>query len=63
MNQDQRRINLITGLAILGSLITGILSLIAALFPFLSGEYLSAGVFLIAAALAFGLLANATSRK
>lgn len=42
---------------------TGIVSLIAALFPFFIGEFLSAGIFMIAAALSFGSLALALMKK
>ncbi len=43
--------------------ITGFASLIMALFPFFNGDYLSAGIYLLAAALSFGLMANAVLRE
>ncbi len=42
-----------------GGSITGFVSLIMALFPFFNGDFLSAGIYLLAAALSFGLMANA----
>jgi len=33
------------------------------LFPFLNGDYFSAGIYLLAAALSFGLMANAVLRE
>ena len=46
-----------------GSGITGFASLIMSLFPFLNGDYFSAGIYLLAAALSFGLMANAVLRE
>jgi hypothetical protein len=62
MTNDRRRLDAIIGLAALGSAVTGVISLVVALFPFLSGEFLAAGVCLLAAALSFGLLAIAVLR-
>ncbi len=62
MTNDRRRLDSIIGLAALGSGVTGVVSLVAALFPLFSGEFLAAGVCLLAAALSFGLLANAVLR-
>lgn len=62
MTNDRRRLDSIIGLAALGSAVTGVVSLVAALFPLFSGEFLAAGVCLLAAALSFGLLANAVLR-
>lgn len=55
-------VDTIVGLAYIGALLVGVVSLIGALFPLLSQEYLAAGVFLVAAALAFGLVAIAATR-
>lgn len=52
----------LAGLAALGSVVSGILALFGALFPFFNGDYAAAGFMLIAAALAFGMLANAVFR-
>jgi hypothetical protein len=50
------------GLAALGGVVTGALGLVAALFPFFDGDFTATGLCLIAAALSFGLLANAVLR-
>ncbi len=64
MNDDPKitvlTIQLIT---LYGGGITGFASLIMAFFPFLNGEFLSAGIYLLAAALSFGLMANAVLRE
>lgn len=49
--------------ALYGGGITGFASLIMAFFPFFNGDYLSAGIYLLAAALSFGLMANAVLRE
>lgn len=43
--------------------ITGLASLILAFFPFVNGDFLSTGIYLLAAALSFGLMANAVFRE
>lgn len=53
----------IAGLAIIGTCIIGVTSLIAALFTFLSRDFAAVGICLLAAALSFGLLANAVLRE
>jgi hypothetical protein len=53
----------IIGLVTLGGAITGVAGLVAALVAFFSGEFVATGVCLIAAALSFGLLANALIRE
>lgn len=58
-NKTPRRL---AGLAALGSAASGIIALLGALFPLVNGDYAAAGMMLIAAALAFGLLANAVFR-
>ncbi|KCZ73088.1 hypothetical protein ANME2D_00147 [Candidatus Methanoperedens nitroreducens] len=50
-------------IALYGGGITGFASLIMALFPFFNGDFLSAGIYLLAAALSFGLMANAVLRE
>jgi hypothetical protein len=59
MSENRKKLDTIIGLAIVGSGVTGVASLIAALFPFFDRDFVAAGVCLIAAALSFGLLANA----
>jgi hypothetical protein len=57
--KSNRLTNTIVGLAATGAAATGVVSGIAALFPLFSGEFLAAGVLLIAASLSFGMLAIA----
>ena len=52
----------LVGLAALGCAITGVVSLVGALWPLVSANYVAASVCLAAAALAFGLLTNALLR-
>jgi len=52
----------LVGLAALGCAITGVVSLVGALWPLVSADYVAASVCLAAAALAFGLLTNALLR-
>lgn len=59
MSDERKKQDTLVGLAVLGSGITGVASLIVGLVSFFDGEFIAAGVCLIAAALAFGLLANA----
>jgi len=63
MNENHKMLNAMIGLATLGSSVTGIASFLAAMATFLSGEFMAAGACLAAAALSFGLLANAVLRK
>ena len=53
----------LVGLAPLGCAITGVVSLVGALWPLVSANYVAASVCLAAAALAFGLLVNALLRE
>ena len=59
MSDERKRQDTLIGLTIMGSGITGVASLIVALFPLFDGDFVAVGVCLIAAALAFGLLAHA----
>jgi len=59
MKIENRSANTIIGLAAVGSALVGLISFLAALWPFFSGDYLAAGVLLIASALSFGLLSIA----
>ena len=63
MNQSSEGLERVIGLALVGCSITGVASLVAALFPFFSGEFVGAGVCLLAAAVSLGLLANAVLRE
>jgi hypothetical protein len=51
--------NTIIGLASTGAAVIGLLSGVAALFPLFSGDFVAAGILLIASALSFGMLSIA----
>jgi hypothetical protein len=59
MNARNGWVNSLIGIAVIGAVITGIAGLLAALASVIGGDWLAAGACLIAAALAFGLLASA----
>jgi len=59
---QERQSNWLIGVATVGGIITGLGGLFAAFVAFISGQWQAAGVCLIAAALAFGTLANAALR-
>ncbi|HEY4218722.1 MAG TPA: hypothetical protein VGM67_16385 [Gemmatimonadaceae bacterium] len=61
--RSTRRTSWLIGFSTLGSVIAGVLALIAALFAFVSAEWEAAGVCLVAAGVAFGALANALLRE
>ena len=62
MDNEHKKFNTLIGLASVGSGITGVASLVYALFPLFDGNYSAVGLCLIAAAFSFGLLANALLR-
>jgi hypothetical protein len=62
VSEQRKKLDGIIGLVTIGSSITGVASFIAALFPLFGADYAAAGLCLIAAALSFGLLANAVLR-
>jgi len=62
MDEGRKVSNTIIGLAAVGGAFIGVVSFIAALFPFFEGDFTGAGLCLLAAALSFGLLANALYR-
>ncbi len=64
MNENQKITSLTIALAILyGGCITGIASLVVAAFAFFNYDFSGAGISLLAAALSFGLMANAVLRE
>lgn len=63
MDHNSDGLKRVIGLAMVGCGVTGVASLVAALFPFLSGEFVGAGLCLLAAAVSLGLLANAVLRE
>ena len=62
MSEDRKKLDIVIGLATVGSSVVGVASLIAAILALASGEYLAVGMCLTAAALSLGLLANAVLR-
>ncbi|MBN1317100.1 MAG: hypothetical protein JXA42_16580 [Anaerolineales bacterium] len=60
---NNKWMNWILGLFLVGGSLTGIVGFLAALIALLYGEISSAAACLIAAGLAFGLLANAVLRE
>jgi hypothetical protein len=62
VREEGRPLNMLIALAMLGSAITGTLALIAALWVLIQGEALAAGLCLLAAAVAYGLLAMSILR-
>ena len=62
MKQNRNRLDAVVGTALLGSSITGVVSFVAALFPFFGGDHVAVGLCLIAAAISFGLLSLAVLR-
>jgi hypothetical protein len=59
---EKRTSNSIAGMSAIGALLVGVVSFFGGLFPFINGDYASAGVIWIASAFSFGLLANAVFR-
>ena len=57
-----KRIDFLTSAACFGSVLTGILGIIAAIISVFSANFQAAGVSILGAGLAFGLLANALLR-
>ena len=56
-------LNTFIGIGAVGSALVGVLALILGLLAFFGGEFVGAGVLLIAAALGFGMLTNAVLGK
>ena len=63
MKQERRSLNMLIALAMLGSAITGTFALVAALWSLIVGEALASGLSLLAAAVAYGLLAVSIMRE
>ena len=59
MSGKSRATDSVVGVAVIGSVVTGVVSLLAALFPFFGADFAGAGILLVAAALSFGLLSLA----
>ena len=58
-----RRFSSIIGIALIFAMVTGIASLVVTVFAFFNADWLAAAIGLTAAALAFGLTANALLRR
>ena len=63
MENKNNKFDAILGIIIIAGLITGIGSLVAAFFAFFNYDWVGTGVCLGAAALSFGLIANAILRS
>ncbi len=62
MEKKSNKFEVILGIVVIAGMITGFVGLLAAVFAFFSADWAGVGVCLGAAALAFGLLANALLR-
>jgi hypothetical protein len=62
MKQTENRITVVVGLSVILGIITGLTSLLVTYFAFFGADWTGAGISLVAAALAFGLLSNALLR-
>jgi hypothetical protein len=62
VSENRRTLDAMIGLATVGSGVTGIASFILALLAFLNADFAAGGTLMLAAALSFGLLANAVLR-
>jgi uncharacterized membrane protein len=63
MDKKPNRFDFIVGIAVILGLITGCLGISLATFALFKAEWIGVGLSLLAAAFAFGLLANALLRK
>jgi hypothetical protein len=63
MKENRAVLSSLIGLVAIGSSLTGVLGLLGALITFFLGEYVATAGLTVAAALAFGLLANALFRE
>ena len=63
MSDSSEKRNFIIGAACAGGITTGAFALIAGSYAFVYKEFISMGICLISAALAFGLVASAILRK
>lgn len=59
---EKSKAETVAGIAVLLAFVTGVASLVVAVFSFFSANWVGAGTCLVAAALAFGLVANAVLR-
>jgi hypothetical protein len=62
MRETRKSLDILIGLATMGSAAIGVIGLVAALAAFFNGDFAATGLCLIASAFSFGLLANAVLR-
>ena len=62
MEMQEKRSTWLVAVAVVGTVLTGILALVAAFVAFFGMDFLGVGLSLLASALAFGLLAKALLR-
>lgn len=63
MEKKSNTFDVLLGIGVVFGLVTGIAGLLTAVYAFFSGEWLGTGLCLLAAAVAFGQIANALLRK
>ena len=63
MTPNPDRARSIAGISVFLGLVTGVAGLVTATFAFFSYNWAGAGICLVAAGLAFGLIANAVLRR
>ena len=63
MKKKSTNFKSILGIVFVMSLLTGVLSFIGAVITFINSELIGSGIFLVAAALSFGMLTNAFLRR
>ncbi len=59
MNSKANKYEMVLGISVIAGLVTGIASLLVSIFAFFNSDWTGAGICLVAAAIAFGLLVNA----
>jgi hypothetical protein len=59
---ENRKGEMVAGVAVVCAMFVGFVALVAAVFAFVSFNWVGAGVCLLAAGLSFGLVANASLR-
>lgn len=63
MKKKSTNFESVLGIVFVMSLLTGILSFIGAVITFINADLIASGIFLVAAALSFGMLTNAFLRR
>jgi hypothetical protein len=63
MDRQPKLLNTLVGLAVVGAPAVGIVGLVAGFIGLFAGEFIGAGLLLIASAIAFGLFAQAVLGK